>query len=117
MFARKGPIALLLLAALMAVPFAISAAPKPQSNQPERKKIDLYDPANVDGKALAPGKYDLLIEGNKVTFERDGKTIVSAACDWKTENYKAQYDSVTTSSNHTLQDISFEGSNEVLEIK
>ena len=103
--------AILCAVALVALPLLASARPKPTNTQVEKKSIRLDDPATVDGKKLKPGKYDVLIEGNKVRFEQDGQVVVSAPCNWKAMPYKSQYDSVTLSSNNVLQELEFEGSN------
>ena len=75
---------ILCTAAMMAIPLFAAARPKPASTQMEKKSIDLSTAAVVDGKTLAPGKYEVLIEGNKATFEHDHQTVVTASCDWKT---------------------------------
>lgn len=108
--------AVLCATALLASPLLASARPKAVNTRVEKKSIDLEDPATVDGKTLAPGKYDILIEGNKVSFERDGRTVVTAPCDWKTMPNKSEYNSATYSSKRVLQEIEFEGSNQALEV-
>lgn len=107
---------ILCTAAMMAIPLFAAARPKPASTQMEKKSIDLSTAAVVDGKTLAPGKYEVLIEGNKATFEHDHQTVVTASCDWKTMPQKSPYDSVVTSGNNVLQEIDFQGSNRVLEV-
>ena len=108
--------AILCAAALLALPLLASARPKAVNTQVEKKNITLEDTAMVDGKTLAPGKYDLVIEGKKVSFERDGRTVLTAPCDWKTMPNKSAYNSVTFSSKEVLQEIEFEGSNQALEV-
>ena len=108
--------AILCAAALLAFPLLASARPKAVNTQVEKKSIELDDPATVDGKTLKPGKYELLIDGNKVSFERDGQTVVTATCDWKTMPNKSEYNSATFSSKRVLQEIEFEGSKQALEV-
>jgi len=108
--------AILCAVALLALPLLASARPKSTNTQIEKKTIDLDRTAMVDGKALAPGKYEVLIEGNKVNFEQDGKTVATAPCDWKTLQNKSQYDSTTFSAQNVLQELEFEGSKQALEI-
>lgn len=83
----------------------------------EKKTIHLNQPATVDGKTLKPGEYKVVIEGDKVSFERDGKTVVTANCDWRTIDRKAPYDSTTFSANNVLQELEFQGSNQALDVR
>jgi hypothetical protein len=108
---------ILCTAAFMAIPLFAAARPKPGSTQTEKKSIELSTAAVVDGKTLAPGKYEVLIEGgNKAVFEHNGQMVVTASCDWKTMPHKSPYDSLVTSSNNVLQEIDFQGSDQVLEV-
>lgn len=109
--------AILCAVALLAIPLLASARPKSTNIQMEKKSIDLDRTATLDGKTLAPGKYEVLIEGNTVNFERDGRIVATAPCDWKTMQYKSQFDSTTLSAKNVLQELEFEGSNQALEIK
>ena len=109
--------AVLCTAALMAAPLLASARPKATTDQRvEKETIDLQNPAKVDGTTLKPGEYKVVVEGNKVNFERNGKTVVTAPCDWKPMPYKSKYNSTTFSANRVLQEIQFAGSNEALEV-
>lgn len=112
-FARN---AILCAVAFMAIPLFASARSKSETTQTEKKTIDLGSQATVDGKTLAPGKYEVLIEGNKVSFERDGQSVVTAPCDWKTLPFKAEYNSTTLSAKNVLQELQFEGSNRALDV-
>jgi hypothetical protein len=107
---------ILCTAAFMALPLFAAAKPKPASTQTEKKSVELSTAAIVDGKTLAPGKYEVLVEGNKAVFEHNGQTVVTAPCDWKTMAHKSPYDSVVTSSTNVLQEIDFQGSNQALEV-
>jgi hypothetical protein len=108
--------AILCFVALLAIPLLASARPKSTNTQMEKKSIDLDRTALIDGKTLAPGKYEVVIEGNKINFERDGQTVATAQCDWKTLQYKSQYNSTTFSAKNVLQELEFEGSKQALEI-
>ena len=102
--------------AFAALPLLVSARPKPDNFRPEKKTIQISDPSTVDGTTLAPGRYEVVIEGHKVTFEHNGETVATAPCDWKTGKYKSPYDSVTYSDNHAVQELQFEGTDQTLEI-
>ena len=108
--------AILCAVALLAIPLLATARPKSTNPRIEKKSIDLDRAATVDGKTLAPGKYEVLIEENMVNFERDGKTVITAQCDWKTLPYKSPYNSTTFSRKNALQELEFEGSKQALEI-
>lgn len=102
--------------ALMAMPVVASARSTAASTKVEKKSIQLDDPATIDGKALKPGKYEVLIKGDKVSFELDGQTVVTAPCDWKPLGFKAPYNSMSISSHKVLREIQFEGNNKALEV-
>jgi hypothetical protein len=103
-------------AALIAIPLVASARPKTENTQVEKKTIQLDTQSTVDGKTLAPGKYEVLIDGNTVSFDRDGQTVATARCDWKTLSHKSPYNSTTLSANHSITELDFEGSNRALEV-
>lgn len=103
-------------AGLLAIPLFASARPKTENTQVEKKTIELGSQTKVDGTTLMPGKYEVPIDGNKVTFDQDGHTMATARCDWKTLDYKSHYDSTTLSKNHSITEIEFEGSNRALEV-
>lgn len=103
-------------AALIAIPLVASARPKSENKQVEKKTIQLDMQTTVDGKNLAPGKYEVLIHGNQVSFDRDGRTVATARCDWKTLGRKSDYDSTTLSANHSITELEFGGSNRALEV-
>lgn len=102
--------------ALIGVPLVASARPKSENTQVEKKTIQLDEQTTVDGKTLVPGKYEVLFDGNKVSFDRDGHTVATARCDWKTLGHKAQYNSTTLSANHSITELEFDGSNQALEV-
>lgn len=108
--------AILCAFALIAMPALASAKPKTENPQMEKKTLKLENSATVDGKTLTPGEYEVLIEGNKVTFDRDGQTVVTAPCNWETLQFKPHYNSTTLSANHAIQELQFEGSNQALEV-
>ena len=108
--------AILCAFALIAIPVMASPKPKIENPQMEKKSLQLDNSATVDGKTLAPGTYEVLIEGNKVSFDQDGHTVVTAPCNWKTLQFKPNYNSTTISANHAIQELQFEGSNRALEV-
>jgi|SRR5665213_89033 len=103
--------------AFLALPLLASARPKATNTETEKKPLELTETATVDGKTLAPGKYEVLVDGKKVRFERNGETVVTASCDWKAMDHKSPYDSSTFSKDRTLQELQFQGSNQALEIE
>jgi hypothetical protein len=103
--------------AFLALPLLVSARPKTTNPENEKKSLQLYENATVGGKTLSPGTYEVLIEGKKVSFERNGQTVVTAQCDWKTMDHKSPYDSATFSKNHVIQELNFQGSNQALEVE
>ena len=109
--------AVLFTAAVLAGPLIASAKPKDADAQVKKEKIELFDHATVDGKELAPGGYEVIVEGQNVRFERNGHTLVTAPCDWKTLEHGAPYSSVTLSATKVIEEIQFQGSNRALEVR
>jgi hypothetical protein len=101
----------------LALPLLASARPKATNTETEKKALELFEPASVDGKTLTPGRYEVLIEGKQVSFERNGEAVVTASCDWKTMDHKAPYDSTTFSKNHSIQELQFHGRDQALEVE
>jgi len=95
--------AILCAFALISMPALISAKPKMENPQMEKKSLQLENSAKVDGKTLTPGQYEVVINGNKVSFEQDGHAVVTAPCNWKTLDFKAPYDATTISANHVIK--------------
>lgn len=108
--------AILCALALAAMPLVASARPTTEDQRVEKKTIQLNHAATVDGHTLKPGEYQVVVEGNKVRFEQNKMTVLTAPCDWRDMNYKPQYDSTTYSANNALKEIQFAGSSEALEV-
>ena len=100
---------------LMTLPLIAFARPKPTATQMEKKTVEIGKTVTVDGKTLAPGKYEVFIENNKAEFEQDGRTLLTARCQWKSLDSKSPYDSTQTDKD-VLQEIEFQGSKEALDI-
>lgn len=103
-------------AALLAIPLVASARPKTENTQVEKKTVQLDTQTTVDGKTLAPGKYEVLIDGNKVSFDQDGRAVATARCDWKSLGHKSPYNSTTLSANRSITELEFAGSEQALEV-
>src|SRR5215469_6417354 len=97
-------VAILSAFAFLALPQHVLAGSKPENTQMEKKSIQLDNQTTVDGKTLMPGEYKVLINGDKVTFEKDGQDVLTARCQWKTLNFKAQQNAKVFSANHVLQE-------------
>lgn len=110
-------VAILSAFAFLALPQHSFASSKPENTQVEKKNMQLDDQTTVDGKTLLPGQYKVLVNGDKVTFEKDGQDVLTAPCQWKTLEFKAPYDAKLYSANHVLQELQFEGSNQALDVK
>lgn len=101
--------------AFLAAPLVASARPKTE-DRPTKKSMQLDNQVTVDGETLLPGNYEVLINGNKVSFELAGKIVATAPCSWKTMSNKSMYDSTTLSATNNLQEMEFAGSNQALEV-
>ena len=98
-----------LVAAGMALPLWLSAA-----TDSLHKTIHLGSNANVAGKPLQAGDYDLLVSGNQAKFESKGKVVAEVPCTWKTLPAKADHDVVLTSG-AAVTEITFQGKTQAID--
>ena len=108
--------AILFATASLLAPVIASARPKAEDKPVVKKGLQLDDRATVDGKTLMPGDYKVLVNGNKVSLELDGKVVATASCAWKTTPNKSMYDSTALSASNSIQEMRFAGSNQALEV-
>ncbi len=98
-----------LVAAGMALPLCLPAA-----TDSLHKTIHLGSNANVAGKPLQAGDYDLLVSGNQAKFESKGKIVAEVPCTWKTLPAKADHDLVLTSGD-AVTEITFQGKTQAID--
>jgi hypothetical protein len=78
----------LVIIALAAMSLPVLA--KPNTNLAIKATIDINAAMKVGSTTIAPGHYDLLVEGNQAKFEKDHKTVAEAPCTLKDLSSKAQ---------------------------
>jgi len=94
---------------ILAVSVALLAALAlaiPVLARPDRAEIVLSRTCHVGSSSLPAGKYQLLFDGNKVSFLRDRKVIAEATGEWKRAERRAEQTAV-----------SYEQSGRILEIR
>ena len=99
------------IALLTVVALAIPAVAKPIS-----KNINIAESAKLGTTELSAGEYRLLIDGTKLTVQRNSKVVASAEGRWEERGEKARYNSVVLGPNHQVQEIRFAGEKRVLVI-
>jgi hypothetical protein len=72
---------------LTAVTFPVWA--KTDSNASIKTTITLYSKVTLGSTSLAPGHYDVTVEGNQAKFEQGGKVVAQVPCTLKTLASKA----------------------------
>ena len=99
------------IALLAVVALAIPAMAKPVS-----KYINIAEAAKLGTTELSAGEYHLLIDGAKVTVQRNSKVVAEAEGRWENRDEKARYNSVLLGPNHEVKEIRFAGEKRVLVI-
>ncbi len=97
------------VALLAVVALALPALAKPIS-----KSVNITQPAKLGSTQLTAGEYRLLIDGDKVTVQRDRKVIAQVTGHWEQRETKSRYNSVLLGSNGEVQEVRFEGDSRVL---
>ena len=62
--------------------------------KPFSKNINLAQTAKLGKAELQAGEYRLLIDGNKATVEKGGKTVAESEGRWEDRSAKSSYDSL-----------------------
>ena len=97
------------VALLAVVALAVPALAKPVS-----KTINISQPAKLGASQLTAGEYRLLIDGTKVTIQKDSKLVAEVACHWEQRGEKGRYNSVLLGPNGELKEVRFAGESRVL---
>src|SRR3989442_6484988 len=79
-----------------------------------RKLIKMPQPAKLGASQLTAGEYRLLIDGTKVTIQKDNKLVAEVAAHWEQRGEKGRYNSVLLGANGELKEVRFAGENRVL---
>jgi hypothetical protein len=99
---------LVVLAALaLALPIAARANPKKDSKS-VHASMDLLSDANLGGKQVKAGTYDVKATEATLTLARGGKVIAEVPIEWKDESSKSQYSSIILESG-TVKEVHFSG--------
>ncbi len=69
---------------------AVLALAIPVLARPDRAEIVLSRTCHVGNASLAPGTYQVVFDGNKVSFLRDSKLIAEATGEWKRADRKVE---------------------------
>jgi hypothetical protein len=77
--------------------------------------IDLDAAAQLAGKTLQPGQYNVIVEGGKAEFQQRGKTVAEVPCTWKTLQYKAPGTGFVLTRNR-MTEIQIRGKNQAVEL-
>lgn len=95
---------------------AVVALAVPAVAKPVTKSINLTRPAKLGSTQLDAGEYHLIIDENKVTVQRNAKTVAEVEGRWEQREQKSPYNSVLLGPNGELKEIRFSGEKRVLVI-
>ena len=68
----------------------------------------MVNDATIGGKQVKAGTYDVKADETKVTLSRNGKVVAEAPVQWKDEQSKSKYSSITVDSG-AVKEIHFNG--------
>lgn len=92
---------------------AVVALAVPVLAKPVSKTINISQPAKLGSSQLTAGEYRLLIDGAKVTIQKDSKLVAEVAGHWE-QREKGRYNSVLLGPNGELKEVRFAGESRVL---
>ncbi len=104
-----------LVLAVLALAMPMWAGPDMSMTQ-FKKRVDIFTQAELDGKMLGTGHYELIVDGSTAKFMQGQKIVAQAPCDWKTLPTKAPTDALVLSAKNELTEIEFSGKTQVLEL-
>ncbi len=93
---------------------AVVALAVPVLAKPVSKTFNISQPAKLGASRLTAGEYRLLIDGTKVTIQKDSKLVAEVAGHWEQREEKARSNSVLLGSNGELKEVRFAGESRVL---
>ncbi len=93
---------------------AVAALAVPVMAKPISKTLNISRPTKVGSSTLQVGEYRLLIDGTKVTVQKDGKVVAEAQGRLEQRDAKAHYNSVLLGPDGQVQEVRFAGDNRVL---
>lgn len=96
-------------AALLAA-FALAV---PVFAKPINKTINIAQAAKVGKADLTAGEYRLLIDGNKITVQKDNKLVAQSEGRWEDRQTKAQFDSLLLGADGQVKEVRFAGKSQV----
>jgi uncharacterized protein YacL (UPF0231 family) len=95
-------------ALLAALALAVPVFAKPFS-----KTINIAQAAKVGKADLSAGEYRLLIDGNKVTVQKDNKLVAQSEGRWEDRQTKPAYDSLLIGADGQVREVRFAGKSQV----
>jgi secreted trypsin-like serine protease len=93
---------------------SLPALAKSNSKATIKTTVDLTSTTKVGSTTLAPGHYEVVVEGNQAKFERDGKTVAEVHCTLKDLSTKAQQ-TEATADHDQLTEIQVSGKTQAIE--
>jgi hypothetical protein len=105
---RISPVLVVLAALALALPLAAHPNPKKVSKSNVHATMDLLTDANLAGKQVKPGTYDVKANETTITLIREGKVIAQAPIEWKGEASKQKYSSIIVESG-AVKEVHFDG--------
>ena len=102
------------LAIAILAAMTLPALAKPNSNATVKASFVITAATKVGSTTLAPGNYDVAVEGNQATFVRNGKTVAQVPCTLKTLSTKAQHTELNADHDQ-LAEIQISGKTQAIE--
>lgn len=87
---------------------------KPNSNATIKAAIDISATTKLGSTTLAPGHYNVSIQGSQAKFEHNGKTVAEVPCTLKDLTTKAQETDITVDHDQ-LTEIHVSGKTQAIE--
>jgi hypothetical protein len=95
-------------AALITLVFVLALG-APAFAKPTSVSVSLSRTSQFAGATLSPGDYQLLVDGNKITLKKNGKSVAEATGEWKKADRKSINDYFVFNSDNQIIEIHLRG--------
>jgi hypothetical protein len=98
--------------------FAVMTLPalaKSNSNPILKTTFDVSSAMKVGSTTLAPGHYEVQVEGNQAKFQKDGKAVAEVPCTVKEQPNKAANSAIHIDDHNQITEIQVSGKTQAIE--
>jgi hypothetical protein len=99
----------------LAMPIVARANEGKNSKSTARASMELLNAANIGGKQVKAGTYDVKAGESTLTLIHNGKVVAEAPIEWKDESSKSKYSSIIVDGG-SVKEVHFYGKNRYAQV-